>query len=304
MEPQKCGTLGNLNFMWKLCGPWREPGSRFRAAATPKLYWKNPKLFKLLGKNEPSFFKGHSAPEISTIPDFFRFRLPPQVRWNLYVESCGTSTFYSGTYRWNLGKHTFFKSGTSTFNSGTIYAEPRGTWSKVQSTPKLYWKNPEFSSCWGKQSCENGPQPIAYSGTSPKHLEKTWKIFDSKSFVSKQNGYNLPRRVNAFRLGPIGCPSAMSCKFSLAFLWFFWLPDFFEEKNKRAGSDSMITSSASPWDFYQRHADQRSTVFHTTAAGHQHQILMSLKQKMTCALQNAIHFIKIEHITACGAPQA
>ena len=22
MEPQKSGTLGNLNFMWKLCGPW------------------------------------------------------------------------------------------------------------------------------------------------------------------------------------------------------------------------------------------------------------------------------------------
>ena len=144
--PQKCGTSGNLNFMWKLCGSFEPcellrleplcgalgnlvPGFGRLPQTTPKLYWKNPKLFKLLRKNEPSFFKGHSAPEISTIPDFFSFRLPPQVRWNLcmeppqllrveplcgtlwnlnfsewnlYVEPCGTSTFQNGTFMWNL----------------------------------------------------------------------------------------------------------------------------------------------------------------------------------------------------------
>ena len=37
-------------FKWNL----GEPGARFRAAAqtTPKLYWKNPKLCKLLGEKE------------------------------------------------------------------------------------------------------------------------------------------------------------------------------------------------------------------------------------------------------------
>ena len=58
LEPL-CGTLGNL-----------VPGFGRLPQTTPKLYWKHPKLFKLLGKNEPSFFKVHSNPEISTIPDF------------------------------------------------------------------------------------------------------------------------------------------------------------------------------------------------------------------------------------------
>ena len=93
LEPL-CGTLGNL-----VSGFGRLPQT------TPQLYWKNPKLFKLLGKNEPSFFKGHSAPEISTTPGFFSFRRPPQVRWNLFMEPCGTSTFKVGTLCgtwWNL----------------------------------------------------------------------------------------------------------------------------------------------------------------------------------------------------------
>ena len=44
LEPFKSG-----NFMWNL----GELGARFPALpqTTPKLYWKNPKLFKLLGKN-------------------------------------------------------------------------------------------------------------------------------------------------------------------------------------------------------------------------------------------------------------
>ena len=120
------------------------PGFRPLPQTTPKLYWKNLKLFKLLDKNareetgiinitqthflrfiynliekinSPSFFEGHSAPEISTIPEFVSFRLPPQVRWNLDVERCGTSTFNSGIFLWNLGEH--FKSGTSIFKCGT-----------------------------------------------------------------------------------------------------------------------------------------------------------------------------------------
>ena len=45
MEPV-CGTSRKL----------AKPGARFRAAApnTPKLYWKNPKPFRLLGKNNAS----------------------------------------------------------------------------------------------------------------------------------------------------------------------------------------------------------------------------------------------------------
>ena len=135
MEPQKCGTLGNLKFMWNLSDPgtfepwgtflsleplcgtlgYLVPGFGRLPRTTPKLYWKNPKLFKLWGKNETSFFKGRRAPQISTVPDFFSCRLPPQVwwnlvepqlvrvdplcgtwlnlksgKWNLYVEPCGT----------------------------------------------------------------------------------------------------------------------------------------------------------------------------------------------------------------------
>ena len=91
--------------------------------------------FTISLKNEPSFFKGHSAPEISTIPDFFSFRLPPQVRWNLYVELCGTSTFSSRTFLWNLGEHTLLRveplCGTLwnlNFSEWNLYAEPCGTW--------------------------------------------------------------------------------------------------------------------------------------------------------------------------------
>ena len=68
MEPQKCGTLGNLNFMWKLCGPWigepellrleplcgtlgnLVPGFGRLPQTTAKLYWKNPKLSSCWGK--------------------------------------------------------------------------------------------------------------------------------------------------------------------------------------------------------------------------------------------------------------
>ena len=60
-----CGTLGNLYLyakpLWNLetlkCGTskWNlgEPGATFPLLpqTTPKLYWKNPKLCKLLGKN-------------------------------------------------------------------------------------------------------------------------------------------------------------------------------------------------------------------------------------------------------------
>ena len=68
--------------MWNL----GEPGSRFRAAARnhPETLLED---FKLLGKNEPSFFKGRSAPEISTIPDFF---------------SLGCPRKFGGTFMWNL----------------------------------------------------------------------------------------------------------------------------------------------------------------------------------------------------------
>ena len=76
LEPL-CGTLGNL-----------VPGLGRLPQTTPKLYWKNPKLFKLLGKIEPSFFKGHSAPEISTIADFFSL--------------LGCHRQFGGTFIWNL----------------------------------------------------------------------------------------------------------------------------------------------------------------------------------------------------------
>ena len=48
-EPEPlCGTWKLLT-VEPLCG---EPGARFPAAAR-KLYWKNPKLSKLLGKSDP-----------------------------------------------------------------------------------------------------------------------------------------------------------------------------------------------------------------------------------------------------------
>ena len=45
---------------------------------------------------------GNNAPEISTIPNLFSLRLPPQVRWNFYADPCGTSTFKSGNFMRNL----------------------------------------------------------------------------------------------------------------------------------------------------------------------------------------------------------
>ena len=51
MEPL-CGTLGNL-----------VPGFRPLPQTTPKLYWRNPKLFKLLG-NKGSTFNRFHIPEV------------------------------------------------------------------------------------------------------------------------------------------------------------------------------------------------------------------------------------------------
>ena len=67
MEPL-CGTLWNLTFYeWNLYGEPRGtsrnlvPGFRRLPQATPKLYWKNPKPFRLLGKNTDFLFFSGAA---------------------------------------------------------------------------------------------------------------------------------------------------------------------------------------------------------------------------------------------------
>ena len=154
-------TLGNL-----------VPGFGRLPQATPKFYWKNPKLFKLLRKNEPSFFKGHSAPEISTIPDVFSFRLPPQVRLE---PLCGTSrnlgwlpqatpkfywknpklfkllrksepSFFKGHSAPEIPQSLMFSLlGCPRKFGWNLYVEPRETFGWLpQTTSKIYWKNPKL----------------------------------------------------------------------------------------------------------------------------------------------------------------
>ena len=88
-----------------------EPGSRFRAAAPnhPETLLEKPLSFSTCWGKMSHLSSRGTAPEISTVPDLFFFRLPPQVRWNLYVEPCGTSTFNSGTFLRNFAEHTLVR---------------------------------------------------------------------------------------------------------------------------------------------------------------------------------------------------
>ena len=118
MEPQKWGTL----FAWKLCGPrslWTlgepellrlEPlcgtlGTCFQVSGScPKppqnFIGRTPSFssrWGSLGKNEPSFFKGHRPSWNLHNLWFFSFRLPQQVRWNLVEPQLARVEPFCGT---------------------------------------------------------------------------------------------------------------------------------------------------------------------------------------------------------------
>ena len=85
------------------------------------------------------------------------------ILWNLWTSICGTFmwnfgesellrveprgiwTFKSGNFMWNLGEPELFRVWC-----GTLKNLVPGFGRLPQTTPKLYWENPSFASCWGK----------------------------------------------------------------------------------------------------------------------------------------------------------
>ena len=110
MEPQKCGTVRNLNFMWKealwtleplnlgkpellrlepLCGTLINlvPGFGRLPHTTAKLYWKNSSFSSCWGKKSHLSLRG-------TVP----LKSPQSLIFSLLGCSCK----FGGTFMWNL----------------------------------------------------------------------------------------------------------------------------------------------------------------------------------------------------------
>ena len=136
-EPWGTWTLKTGTFIRNLA----ETGSGFQAATPnhPETLLAGTPIFQIVGEKWVIFLKGHSAPEISTVPKFFFFRLPPPVRWNLYVEP-----FKSGTFMRNLVEPQLLRVQSL---SGTLWNFNRTfMWNLVE--PQLLTVEPLCGTWW------------------------------------------------------------------------------------------------------------------------------------------------------------